>query len=140
MNKTTWNEDLAKLLGATAEDIEAAKKADEEENARRQKEQELLDVIIHNGFLTRTEKDAALDKLRAAFRDRVEAVTAKACGKTFERTILAPADYSGWDYALATPFGNGNVCHLDVSGISNIVIASILDADRRLLASFAIAL
>lgn len=135
-NKTTWNEDLAKLLGATAEDIEAAKKADAEENARRQKEQELLDSIVHNGCLNRAEKDAALDKLRAAFRDRVEAVS----GKSFADTILAPADYDSWDYGLAVPFGDGNTCHLDVSGIPGIVIASILDADRRLLASFAIAL
>lgn len=145
-SKTTWNEDLAELLGLSPKDIEAAKKADAEENARRQKEQKLLDVIIHNeGCLTRAEKEAALGKLRTAFRDRVEAVNCKACGKPFKRTILAPADYDGWHYALATPFGHGNVCIVDVSGIDdsgipNIAIASILDADRRLLASFAIAL
>ena len=139
-NKTTWNEDLMTLLGASAEHIEAAKKADAKENARREREQALLDVIIHNRFLSRAEKDAALDKLRAAFRDRVEAVNCKACGKSFADTILAPADYECWDYALATDFGDGNTCHIDVSGIPDIVIASILDADRRLLASFAIAL
>lgn len=143
---TTWNEDFARLFGLSAEDIEAAKKEDAEENARRQKEQELLDVVVHNdGCLTRAEKEAALGKLRTAFRERVEAVNCKACGKPFASTILAPSDYNGWHYALATPFGHGNVCIVDVSGIDdsgipNIVIASILDADRRLLASFAIVL
>ena len=135
MNDDTTNEALADLLGLNTPDV---KKAKAEEAARRQKEQELLDAIVHNGCLNRAEKDAALDKLRAAFRDRVEAVNCKACGKAFEDTILAPADYDGWDYGLAVPFGDGNTCHLDVSGIPGIVIASILDADRRLLASFAL--
>lgn len=136
-NDTITNADLADLLGANTE---ASKKAVAEEKARCEREQALLDVIIHNGCLTRAEKDAALDKLRAAFRDRVEAVNCKACGKSFEDTILAPADYDSWDYGLSTPFGDGNTCHIDVSGIPGIVIASILDADRRLLASFAIAI
>lgn len=138
--ETHWNEAFAELLGLPAKDIEAAKKADAEENARRQKEQELLDFVVHNGCLNRKEKDAALDKLRAAFRDRVETVNCRACGKSFRDTILAPTDYNGWDYALGTPFGHGNVCFLDVSGVPNVVIASILDEDRRLLASFAIAI
>lgn len=137
MNDDTTNEALADLLGLNTPDV---KKAKAEEAARREHEQRLLDAITHNGCLSRAEKDAALAELRTAARARVEAVNCKACGKAFEDTILAPADYEGWDYALATAFGDGNTCRFDVSGIPGIATASILDADRRLLATFAIAL